>query len=151
MHSSNYIDLLLPGQVLSIRFGNRFFLSLLPEQLIKNTLNSSNKSIFSFINPGMKARPLADVDPETPKITVPDGEGAATNPFDDIYKTENIIVMGSNTTEAHPIVANRIIKAVRDKTATLSVLDVRQTQLAKFGEQLVIPYEANLLVLNMMA
>ena len=32
------------------------------------------------------------------------GEGAATNPFDDIYKTENIIIMGSNTTEAHPIV-----------------------------------------------
>ncbi|MBD3830280.1 MAG: molybdopterin-dependent oxidoreductase [Arcobacter sp.] len=79
------------------------------------------------------------------------GEGAATNPFDDIYQTENIIVMGSNTTEAHPIVANRIIKAVRDKTATLSVLDVRETQLAKFGEAVVIPYEANLLVLNMMA
>lgn len=79
------------------------------------------------------------------------GEGAATNPFDDIFKTENIVVMGSNTTEAHPIVANRIIKAVRDKTATLSVLDVRQIQLSKFGEQLIIPYEANLLVLNMMA
>lgn len=79
------------------------------------------------------------------------GEGAATNPFDDIYKTENIVVMGSNTTEAHPIVANRMIKAARDKTATLSVIDVRQTQLSKFGEQLIIPYEANLLVLNMMA
>ena len=79
------------------------------------------------------------------------GEGAATNPFDDIYKTENIVVMGSNTTEAHPIVANRMIKAARDKTATLTVIDVRQTQLSKFGEQLIIPYEANLLVLNMMA
>ena len=79
------------------------------------------------------------------------GEGAATNPFDDIFKTENIIVMGSNTTEAHPIVSNRMIKAVRDKTATLTVIDVRQTQLAKFGEAMVIPYEANLLVLNMMA
>lgn len=79
------------------------------------------------------------------------GEGAATNPFDDIFKTENIVVMGSNTTEAHPIVANRMIKAARDKTATLSVIDVRQTQLSKFGEQLIIPYEANLLVLNMMA
>lgn len=79
------------------------------------------------------------------------GEGAATNPFDDIYKTENIVVMGSNTTEAHPIVANRMIKAARDKTATLTVIDVRQTQLSKFGDQLIIPYEANLLVLNMMA
>ena len=44
--------------------------------------------------------------------------------------------MGSNTTEAHPIVSNRMIKAVRDKTATLTVIDVRQTQLAKFGERL---------------
>lgn len=79
------------------------------------------------------------------------GEGAATNPFDDVYKTENIIVMGSNTTEAHPIVSNRIIKAARAKTATLTVIDVRRIQLGKYGEELVIPYEANLLVLNMMA
>jgi formate dehydrogenase major subunit len=79
------------------------------------------------------------------------GEGAATNPFDDIYKTENIIVMGSNTTEAHPIVANRILKAAKSKTASLTVIDVRQIQLGKYGEELVIPYEANLLVLNMMA
>ena len=79
------------------------------------------------------------------------GEGAATNPFDDIYKTENIIVMGSNTTEAHPIVANRILKAAKAKTATLTVIDVRQIQLGKYGEELIIPYEANLLVLNMMA
>jgi len=79
------------------------------------------------------------------------GEGAATNPFDDVYKTENIIVMGSNTTEAHPIVSNRIIKAARAKTASLTVIDVRRIQLGKYGEELVIPYEANLLVLNMMA
>ncbi|XPV69027.1 MAG: molybdopterin oxidoreductase family protein [Halarcobacter sp.] len=79
------------------------------------------------------------------------GEGAATNPYDDIFEAENIIVMGSNTTEAHPIVANRIIKAARAKTASLTVIDVRKIQLSKFGEQLIIPYEANLLVLNMMA
>lgn len=41
------------------------------------------------------------------------GEGAATNPFDDIYKAEFIIVIGSNTTEAHPIVANRIFDVVK--------------------------------------
>ncbi|WP_419771443.1 MAG: molybdopterin oxidoreductase family protein [Candidatus Marinarcus sp.] len=80
------------------------------------------------------------------------GEGAATNPYDDIFEAENIIVMGSNTTEAHPIVANRIIKAARDKTAELTVIDVRQIQLGKFAKnELVIPYEANLLILNMMA
>ena len=79
------------------------------------------------------------------------GEGAATNPYDDIYETENIIVMGSNTTEAHPIVANRILKAAKAKTASLTVIDVRNIQLGKYGQELVIPYEANLLVLNMMA
>ena len=79
------------------------------------------------------------------------GEGAATNPFDDIYETENIIIMGSNTTEAHPIVANRILKAAKTKTATINVIDVRNIQLGKYGKEVIIPYEANLLVLNMMA
>ena len=37
------------------------------------------------------------------------GEGAATNPYNDIYNCEFMIVIGSNTTEAHPIIANRII------------------------------------------
>ena len=79
------------------------------------------------------------------------GEGAATNPFDDIFKTENIIIMGSNTTEAHPIVSNRIIKASKSKSASVTVIDVRNIQIGKYGRELVIPYEANLLVLNMMA
>lgn len=80
------------------------------------------------------------------------GEGAATNPYDDIFKTEFMIVIGSNTTEAHPIVANRMIEAVRDKTSNLAVIDVRDIQLSKFAtHKLVIPYEANLLIMNMLA
>ena len=47
------------------------------------------------------------------------GEGAATNPYDDIFHSEFILVMGSNTTEAHPIVANRILEAVRKKSCKL--------------------------------
>ena len=79
------------------------------------------------------------------------GEGAATNPFDDIYKTEFVIVIGSNTTEAHPIVANRILDAVR-KGTELAVIDVRQIQLSKFADyHLAIPFESNLLVMNMIA
>ena len=79
------------------------------------------------------------------------GEGAATNPFDDIYDAEFLIVIGSNTTEAHPIVSNRIIEAVRNK-AKLAVFDVREIPLFKFADfKCVIPFEANLLVLNMMA
>lgn len=79
------------------------------------------------------------------------GEGAATNPYDDIYQTEFMIVMGSNTTEAHPIVANRIVEAAQ-KHDNLAVIDVRQIKLGKFAKyQAVIPHEANLLILNMMA
>jgi len=80
------------------------------------------------------------------------GEGAATNPYDDIYKTEFMLVIGSNTTEAHPIVANRMIEASRNKTAELVVCDVRNIQLGKFAtQQVVLPYEANLLFLNAIA
>ncbi|BCD60855.1 MULTISPECIES: molybdopterin oxidoreductase family protein [unclassified Nitratiruptor] len=79
------------------------------------------------------------------------GEGAATNPFDDIYKTQNILVIGSNTTEAHPIVANRILDVVKDGV-DLSVIDVREIQLSKFAKNhCSIPFETNLLILNMIA
>jgi len=80
------------------------------------------------------------------------GEGAATNPFDDIYETEFMIVMGSNTTEGHPIVANRMLDVIKDKEVELAVLDVRKLQLSKSAtHHLSIPYEANLMILNMMA
>ena len=80
------------------------------------------------------------------------GEGAATNPFDDIFKTEFMLVIGSNTTEAHPIVANRMIEAVRNKTAELAVMDVRKIQLNKYATyEAIMPFEANLLAINMMA
>ncbi|MRI83990.1 MAG: formate dehydrogenase [Nitratiruptor sp.] len=80
------------------------------------------------------------------------GEGAATNPFDDIYESQHILVVGSNTTEAHPIVANRIIEQVRKGKAKLSIIDVRRIPLAKFAHNtLIIPFESNLLLLNMIA
>ena len=79
------------------------------------------------------------------------GEGAATNPYNDIYESEFMIVIGSNTMEAHPIVSNRIIAMAR-KHNNLAVIDVRETKLAKLAKHnCVIPYEANLLILNVMA
>ena len=79
------------------------------------------------------------------------GEGAATNPYNDIYETEFIIVMGSNTTEAHPIVANRIVETARQNNH-LAVIDVRDIKLMKYAKhKAIIPHEANLLILNMMA
>ena len=79
------------------------------------------------------------------------GEGAATNPYNDIYETEYMVVIGSNTMEAHPIIANRMVDMAK-KLNNLAVIDVRETKLAKYAKQnCIIPYEANLLVLNMMA
>ncbi len=78
------------------------------------------------------------------------GEGAATNPFGDIKKTDFIVVIGSNTTEAHPIVANKIVSAVRNGAA-LAIFDVRKITLSKVAEiNCILPYESNLLFLNMM-
>ena len=79
------------------------------------------------------------------------GEGAATNPYNDIYEAEFILIIGSNTTEAHPIVANRIIDAARLHD-NVAVIDVREIKMMKYAKhKAVIPFEANLLVLNMMA
>jgi formate dehydrogenase major subunit len=79
------------------------------------------------------------------------GEGAATNPYNDIYTTEFMIVIGSNTTEAHPIVANRIVDAAQ-LHHNLAVIDVREIKLMKFAKhKAIVPHEANLLILNMMA
>ena len=83
------------------------------------------------------------------KVTI--GEGAATNPYSDIYNTEFMIVIGSNTTEAHPIIANRIIDVSREHD-NLAVFDVREIKLHRFSKyKAIIPHEANLLVLNMLA
>lgn len=79
------------------------------------------------------------------------GEGAATNPYNDIYNAEFMIVFGSNTTEAHPIISNRIVD-VAGKHDNLAVFDVREITLHRFAKYKgIIPHEANLLVLNMMA
>ncbi len=79
------------------------------------------------------------------------GEGAATNPYNDIYEAEFLIVIGSNTIEAHPIIANRVVDVARTQN-NLAVIDVRRTKLAKFAKHnCIIPFEANLLILNMMA
>ncbi len=79
------------------------------------------------------------------------GEGAATNPYNDIYDCEFMIVIGSNTTEAHPIIANRIVHQAQ-KHDNLAVFDVREIKLHRFAKyKAIIPHEANLLVLNMLA
>jgi len=76
------------------------------------------------------------------------GEGASSNSYDDILESEVIFVIGSNTTEAHPIVANRIIKA-KKRGAKVVVVDVREITLMKIADvSVILPFEANLLFLN---
>ncbi|MDO8454172.1 MAG: molybdopterin-dependent oxidoreductase [Sulfurimonas sp.] len=79
------------------------------------------------------------------------GEGAATNPYNDIYNCEFMIVIGSNTTEAHPIIANRILDVAREHD-NLAVFDVREIKLHRFAKyKAIMTHEANLLILNMLA
>ncbi len=80
------------------------------------------------------------------------GEGAATNPYDDIFIAEFLLLIGTNTTQAHPIVANRMIEAFKNKTCDIAVCDVRTTPISKIAKhKVVLPFEANLLFLNCMA
>ena len=58
------------------------------------------------------------------------GSGAMTNSVDEILDADCILVTGSNTSEAHPIVAQEIRRAVR-RGATLIVVDPRRIELAE--------------------
>ncbi len=60
------------------------------------------------------------------------GSGAMTNSINEIENAEVILVSGSNTTEAHPQVARRMLEAV-DRGARLIVIDPRRTRLAECG------------------
>ncbi len=57
------------------------------------------------------------------------GSGAMTNSIEEIIDADCILVTGSNTTEAHPIVAQEIKRAVR-RGASLIVVDPREIELA---------------------
>ena len=57
------------------------------------------------------------------------GSGAMTNSINEIERAEVILVSGSNTTEAHPQIARRMLNAV-DRGARLIIIDPRRTPLA---------------------
>jgi len=60
------------------------------------------------------------------------GSGAMTNSIASLAKADSILVVGSNTTEQHPLIASYILKA-RARGAKLIVADPRRTQLANLG------------------
>lgn len=61
------------------------------------------------------------------------GSGAMTNSIPEIENNDIIFVIGSNTTETHPIVGLRMKKAVR-KGAKLIVADPRKINLVRFAD-----------------
>ena len=54
------------------------------------------------------------------------GSGAMTNSIGEISQAKTILVIGSNTTEAHPIIGLQVKKAVKKNKARLIVADPRQ-------------------------
>ncbi len=61
------------------------------------------------------------------------GSGAMTNSIKDLALADAVLVVGSNTTEQHPLVAAYILEA-RSKEAKLIVADPRKTQLADLAD-----------------
>ena len=61
------------------------------------------------------------------------GSGAMTNSIREMDDAHAFFVIGSNTTEQHPLIAARIIEAVRQKNARLVVADPRRIGLAKLA------------------
>jgi len=61
------------------------------------------------------------------------GSGAMTNSIGELEKANCILVIGSNTTEQHPLVARYILRAV-EKGAKLIVADPRAIHLVKFAD-----------------
>lgn len=62
------------------------------------------------------------------------GSGAMTNSIAEISQAKAILVIGSNTTEAHPIIALQVKKAVRKNGSKLIVADPRPIALTKIAD-----------------
>ena len=58
-----------------------------------------------------------------------------TNSIDDLEKAGSILVIGSNTTEAHPIVGLRIKRAVMQNDCKLVVAEPRRIRLCYYADQ----------------
>ncbi|MEO5319134.1 molybdopterin-dependent oxidoreductase [Arthrobacter sp. CC3] len=79
------------------------------------------------------------------------GLGGGTNPFDDLDRCDAILLVGANSTAAHPDVGSRIFQRVMDG-ARLVVVDPRLTSLARHADvHLRPPQGTNVAVFNGLA
>jgi predicted molibdopterin-dependent oxidoreductase YjgC len=60
------------------------------------------------------------------------GKGAMTNSIEELAGTDLLLVAGSNTTEAHPVISLRMKRAVKNG-AKLIVVDPRKTELTRWA------------------
>jgi formate dehydrogenase major subunit len=80
------------------------------------------------------------------------GSGAMTNGIGDIEQASLLLVVGSNTTESHPVIALRMKAAVRQNGARLILIDPRGIDLAQFAEMHLRPRPGtDVAVLNALA
>lgn len=78
------------------------------------------------------------------------GTGAGTNPFEDVFESDLIMLVGANPTEAHPVFGARIKQAVL-KGCKLVVLDPRNIELARMADlHLPLRPGSNVAVVNAM-
>ncbi len=80
------------------------------------------------------------------------GSGAMTNSIESIDQAKALFVIGSNTTEQHPVLSLRVKEAVYHHGAQLIVADPRRIELVDFAVlHLKLQPGTNLALLNGMA
>jgi len=89
--------------------------------------------------------------PTAKAMTIMLGAGAATNSFDDIEKARTIMIVGSNTTESHPVIGARIRQMALHGVG-LIVIDPRKIELTKYAScHLQLKPGTNVALFNAMA
>jgi formate dehydrogenase alpha subunit len=62
------------------------------------------------------------------------GSGAMTNSVPDLEEADCILIVGSNTTEQHPIIGTRILRAQEERGTKLIVADPRRIQMVMHAD-----------------
>ncbi|MCL5069297.1 MAG: formate dehydrogenase subunit alpha [Actinobacteria bacterium] len=61
------------------------------------------------------------------------GSGAMTNSVDDIKYADAAIIIGSNTTEAHPVIGYELIRCAQENGLKLIIIDPREIPITKYS------------------
>ena len=67
------------------------------------------------------------------------GSGAMTNSISEIEKADLLLIIGSNTTEAHPVIGSAMKRAKKLRETKMIVIDPRRTELAERADVHLAP------------